>query len=68
MTSVIGDKKNYLTLGINYYTYISIENKVMKTGESQLQCTHEEAHTRIIVHITNCADLKILVNSSDSDV
>lgn len=69
MAFLIGDKKIYLTVGINCYSYIAVENKVIKTEESQLQCTHEEADTRIIFHISKCPDnSKILVKSSDTDV
>lgn len=66
---ILGNKKNYVTVGEQCFSYCSAGNLVVKTEETELACKHEEADTRIVFHISKVPEnSKILVKASDTDV
>lgn len=67
--TVLGNKKNYITVGEQCFSYCSAANCVVQTEETELACQHEEADTRIVFHISKLPiNSKILVNAADTDV
>lgn len=67
--TTLGNKKIYITVGEQCFSYCSVANCVVQTEETELACQHEEADTRIVFHISKLPEnSKILVKAADTDV
>lgn len=69
LATIIQNKKIFLTVDHQCYSYQVHENSVNKTGETKYECYHEEADTRIIFHASKAEPgSRILIKASDTDV
>ena len=69
LATIIQNKKIFLTVDHQCYSYQVCENSVSKTEETKYECYHEEADTRIIFHASKAEPgSRILIKASDTDV
>lgn len=69
VVTIIGNKKIFLTVDHQCYSFQVQENFIKKTEETDYECHHEEADTRMIFHAHKIvAGSKILIKASDTDV
>ncbi|XP_053595581.1 uncharacterized protein LOC103568398 isoform X1 [Microplitis demolitor] len=69
LATIIQNKKVFLTVEKNCYSYQTQHNRVIKTEEIGYLCDYEEADTRMIFHASRVTPgSKILIKSSDTDV
>lgn len=69
MASIIKNKKIYITVEDQCFSFFVNDLVVTKVLENDFQCFHEEADTRIIFHISRChPNTKVMVNASDTDI
>lgn len=50
--TILENKKKYMIVEEQCFSYCSARNFVVKTEETELACKHEEAKTRIVFHIS----------------
>ncbi|CAG9771569.1 unnamed protein product [Ceutorhynchus assimilis] len=69
LAPIIRTKIFFITVETQCYSYQSIEKHVVRTEEIDYECYHEEADTRIMLHISKVQPTsKILVKASDTDI
>lgn len=69
LVTIIQNKKNFLTVDHHCYSYEVQGNSVKKTEETNYECYHEEADTRIIFHASKAEPgSRVLIKASDTDV
>lgn len=67
--TVLGNTKIYITVREQCFSYCSAANLAVHTEETEFECQHEEADTRIVFHISKVPEnSNILVKASDTDV
>lgn len=62
MASFLNNKKVYLTIGDNCFSYKTVNNTVIRTVEENFECHHEEADTRIIYHLSKLENNSIVMS------
>lgn len=69
LAEIYGNKKVYLTVDKQCFRFYSVNNTVFKQELLSLQCSHEEADTRIAFHIASLEPgSNVLVEANDTDV
>ena len=68
-STILLDKRVFITVEEQCFSYNSDGNRIIKTEETDFNCQHEEADTRIMFHISKAPpNSKILVKANDTDV
>ena len=59
----------YITCGTQCFSFQNVDETITRKEETELECDHEEADTRIIFHLARMHQHEnVLVRSSDTDV
>lgn len=69
LIDILGDKTTRVTCKKSCFSYSCINGRIVKASDNELISTHEEADTRVLLHLSKISfPAPVVICTSDTDV